>query len=186
MRRRTTTRKSSRALVKRFDDVYRANQRPIHAYFYGRTGDAPLAEDLTQEVFARAWMQSTDLALLDADEQRNWLFAVAKNLFVSELRRKRVRSRRAFAAWLDLGVSENTAERWEVSDLARRVDRLIGQLPQDERTALVMQVVGGLTSQQIGAVLERPAGTVRSLISSARRELIRRLSENEEDTHERR
>ena len=105
---------------------------------------------------------------------------------MSELRRKRVRSRRAFAAWLDLGVSENTAERWEVSDLAGRVDRLIGQLPQDRRTALVMQVVGGLTSQQIGAVLERPAGTVRFLISSARRELARRLSEDEEDMHERR
>ena len=186
MRRRTMTRKSSRTLAKRFDDVYRAHQRPVHAYFYGRTGDAPLAEDLTQEVFARAWTQFNDLALLDADAQRNWLFAVAKNLFVSELRRKRVRTRRTFAAWLDLGVSESAAERWEASDLLAQLDRLIGQLPQDQRTALVMQVVGGLTSQQIGAVLERPAGTVRSLISNARRELARRLTEDEEDTHERR
>ena len=180
------TRRSSRALANRFDDVYRTHQRPIHAYFYGRTGDALLAEDLTQEVFARAWTQFNDLALLDSDQQRNWLFAVAKNLFVSELRRKRVRTARTFAAWLDLGVSESAAERWEASDLLTRVDRLIGQLPQDQRTALVMQVVGGLTSQQIGDVLERPAGTVRSLISSARRELARGLSEDEEDMHERR
>ena len=136
-------------------------------------------------MFARAWTRFNDLALLDADAQRNWLFAVAKNLFVSELRRKRVRTRRTFAAWLDLGVSESAAERWEASDLLAQLDRLIGQLPQDQRTALVMQVVGGLTSQQIGDVLERPAGTVRSLISSARRELARRLSEDEEDTHER-
>lgn len=186
MCRRTMTRKGSRALAKRFDDVYRFHQRPIHAYFYGRTGDAPLAEDLTQEVFARAWTQFNDLALLDSDQQRNWLFAVAKNLFVSELRRKRVRTRRTFAAWLDLGVSESAAERWEASDLLAQLDRLIGQLPQDQRTALVMQVVGGLTSQQIGAVLERPAGTVRSLISSARRELARRLPQDEEDMHERR
>ena len=186
MRRRTTTRRSLRTLAKRFDDVYLAHQRPVHAYFYGRTGDAPLAEDLTQEVFARAWMQFTDLVLLDAEEQRNWLFAVAKNLFASELRRKRVRSRKVFAGWLDLGVSESAAERWEVSDLLGRIDRLIGQLPQDQRTALVMQVVGGLTSQQIGAVLDRPAGTVRSLISSARRQLARKLTQDEEDMHERR
>lgn len=180
------TRRSSRTPTKRFDDVYRTHQRPIHAYFYGRTGDAPLAEDLTQEVFARAWTQFTDLALLDADEQRNWLFAVARNLFVSELRRKRIRARRTFAAWLDPGVSESAAERWEASELLGQLDRLIGQLPEDQRTVLVMQVVGGLTSQQIGDVLDRPAGTVRSLISSARRELARRLSEDEEDIHERR
>lgn len=186
MRGRTTTRRSLRTLAKRFDDVYLANQRLVHAYFYGRTGDAPLAEDLTQEVFARAWTQFNDLALLDSDEQRNWLFAVAKNLFVSELRRKRVRTRRMFVAWLDLGVSESAAESWEVSDLLGRIDRLIGQLPQDQRTALVMQVVGGLTSRQIGAVLERPAGTVRSLISSARRELARQLTQDKEDMHERR
>lgn len=180
------TRKRSRALAKRFDDVYRTHQRPIHAYFYGRMADAPLAEDLTQEVFARAWAQFNDLALLDAGEQRNWLFAVAKNLFVSELRRKRVRTARTFAAWLDLRASESAAERWEASDLLTHLDRLIRQLPQDQRTALVMQVVGGLTSQQIGAVLGRPAGTVRSLISSARRELARRLPQDEEDMHERR
>ena len=181
MRQRTMTHKDSRSLAKRFDDVYRTHQRPIHAYFYGRTDDASLAEDLTQEVFARAWMRFPDLALLVADEQRNWLFAVARNLFVSELRRKRVRT---IASWFDLGVSENTAERWEASDSVRQLDRMIGQLPQDQRTALVMQVVGGLTSKQIGDVLERPAGTVRSLISSARRELARKLSRDKEGMHE--
>ena len=175
------TPKQAREFAKRFDQVYLAHQRSIHAYFYARTDDVALAEDFMQEVFARAWARFHDLAALDDDQQRNWLFAVARNLLVSELRRKRVRSRRSLAAWFDLRISDDSAEHFEASELVGRLDRLIGQLPQDQRTALVMQVVGGLTSQQVATVLERPAGTVRSLISSARRELARKLSEQKED-----
>ena len=186
MRQRTMTVRRTRELANRFDRVYRTHQRAIHAYFYARTDDIALAEDLMQEVFARAWARFHDLASLDADQQRNWLFAVAKNLLVSELRHKRVRSKRSIATWFDLRVSHDSAAHWEASDSVRRLDRLIGQLPQDQRTALVMQVVGDLTSRQIAAVLDRPAGTVRYLISSARRELARKLSQDEEDSHERR
>lgn len=186
MGQRTMTVERTREFAKRFDLVYRTHQKAIHAYFYARTDDVALAEDLMQEVFARAWARFNDLASLDADQQRNWLFAVAKNSLVSELRRKRVRSRGASAAWFDLSGSDQSVAPWEASDSLRRLDRFVRELPQDQRTALVMQVVGDLTSRQIAAVLERPAGTVRYLISTARRELARRLSQGEEDEHERR
>ena len=179
------TPKQAREFAKRFDQVYLTHQRSIHAYFFARTDDVALAEDFMQEVFARAWARFRDLAALDVDQQRNWLFAVAKNLLVSELRRKSVRRKRSLETWFDLGI-QNSSEHWEAAELVGQLDRLIGQLPQDQRTALVMQVVGGLTSQQIGAVLERPAGTVRSLIARARRDLARRLSQDKEDKHERR
>ena len=85
------TPKQAREFAKRFDQVHLTHQRSIHAYFYARTDDIALAEDLMQGVFARAWARFHDLAAPDTDQQRNWLFAVARNLLVSELRRKRVR-----------------------------------------------------------------------------------------------
>lgn len=176
----------TREFAKRFDRAYRIHQQAIHAYLYARSEDSALAEDLMQEVFARAWARFDDLAPLDDDQQRNWLFAVAKNSLVSELRRKHVRSKRLSATWFDLRFPDNSAAHWETSDSVRRLERLIGQLPEDQRTALVLQVVGGLTSPQIAAVLERPAGTVRYLISTARSELARKLSHDEDDSHDRR
>ena len=77
-----------------------------------------------QEVFARAWARFHDLAL-DADQQRNWLFAVARNLLVSELRRKRVRSKRSLAAWLDLRVPDNSSPLWAMASERQRASHAL-------------------------------------------------------------
>jgi len=56
-----------------------------------------------------------------------------------------------------------------------RLDTAIMSLPEEQRLVLCMQVLGGMTSSEIGAAIDRPAGTVRSLIHQARQMLKTQL-----------
>jgi RNA polymerase sigma-70 factor, ECF subfamily len=51
----------------------------------------------------------------------------------------------------------------------------MNELPEDLRTALLLQVMGRLSSSQIGEALEVPAGTVRYRIAMARKRLAELL-----------
>ena len=51
----------------------------------------------------------------------------------------------------------------------------MNELPEDLRTALLLQVMGRLSSSQIGEALEVPAGTVRYRIAMARKRLAEQL-----------
>jgi len=63
------------------------------------------------------------------------------------------------------------------------LDRGIRRLPEDLRTVLLMQVLGEMSSTEIGRLLQRPPGTVRYQLSVARRQLAKeiRLIDNDRD-----
>jgi DNA-directed RNA polymerase specialized sigma24 family protein len=74
---------------------------------------------------------------------------------------------------------ENASERTRYSGEIKNLGVL--DLPEDLRTILLMQVLGEMSSFQIGEVLGKPAGTIRYQISLARKRLaeeIRLIGEN--------
>ncbi len=174
-----------------FDRIYGEHSRAVHAYFVGRTGDPETALDLLQETFIRAWRHLDVLRELPADRQRYWIFAVAKHALTDHYRKEAARevANRAYAR--EPGPSTSPSDE-PGHDLERReevelLDRAIRRLPEDLRALIAMQVIGGMTSGQIGEALDRPAGTVRYQLSLARRELARqvRLIEGDGDEGDR-
>lgn len=166
-----------------FDALYDEHLQPVHAYLLARTRDPEAAQDLLQETFLRAWRNIAEVAALESGRQRAWLVAVARNLVID--RARRARSERA--------ATERVARLDEPSDapdpagqaeLARdvaAVDRAVAALPEDQRVLLSLQVMGGLTSAQIGELLGQPAGTVRYRLNQLRRQLRTALEEEEVD-----
>lgn len=162
-----------------FDRLYDAERVALHAYFLGRTSDPEVAQDLLQEAFLRAWRNISKLRDLPEDRQRYWLYAVARNLVTDHHRAdaSRTRSRQAAAVdprWQRGGVEDPqavAAHREKMEDL----DRAMEELPEELRTVLSMQVVGGLSSGRIGEALEKPAGTIRYQLSVARKRLAESL-----------
>jgi RNA polymerase sigma-70 factor, ECF subfamily len=162
-----------------FDRCYDEQHRAVHAYFLARSGDPEVARDLLQETFLRVWRNVATLELLPVERQRFWLFAVARNLLTDWSRRRAthssLREELARAAVAGPRGGASAAEVAERREELAQVGRAIGELPEDLRTVLVMQVVGGLTSGQIGELLGRPAGTVRYHLSRARARVAERL-----------
>jgi RNA polymerase sigma-70 factor (ECF subfamily) len=160
-----------------FDALYAAHRQTLHAYLLGRTADPEQALDLLQDVFVRAWRNLATLESLPIERQRAWLVAVARNLAVDHYRAQA--TRRAAADALVRGLDAPTAAPAEAEVVERerlaRLDAAIWRLPADLRIVLVLQVVDGRTSTEIGALLDRPPGTVRYQLAQARRRLARDL-----------
>ena len=160
-----------------FRELYDTQRAAVHAYFVGRTGDRWLAADLMQEVFLRAWQRLPELAGLTADAQRAWIFTVARNLSIDELRRSRTR------AATDTALRNEPAEEGAPASTAviaaervALVADTIKTLPEQQRTTLSLAAAGGLTSAEIATALGVPAGTVRYRLSLARKTLADALA----------
>ena len=67
--------------------LYEKFKRPIHAYVYRLLGSQEDADDLTQEVFMRAFVSWDDLS--DRDHLSPWLYRIATNMCVDLLRRRK-------------------------------------------------------------------------------------------------
>jgi RNA polymerase sigma-70 factor (ECF subfamily) len=158
-----------------FNRLYEDNQRAVHAHLVGRCGDRETARDLLQEVFLRAWRHAGAWRDLPPDRQRAWVFAVARNLVIDAHRGRATAEAARAALEREAPVTAPAAEepeaRAELNERVARLDRAIRGLPEKLRVVLSLHVAGGLTSAQVGEVLDEPAGTVRYQLSEARRRL---------------
>src|SRR5271170_5952682 len=69
-----------------FTELYRSHAREIYQFAYYLSGDPALAEDIVSETFLRIWDSSASVRL---ETVRGYLFTIARNLFLHDLRRKR-------------------------------------------------------------------------------------------------
>jgi RNA polymerase sigma-70 factor, ECF subfamily len=166
-----------------FDRLYAAHRQTLHAYVLGRTGDAELALDLLQDVFVRAWRNMDSLVGLPIERQRAWLVSVARNLVIDHYRaqatRRSARDVLAREAALRdasaVGAEDEALEHQQLEQL----DAAIWRLPEELRTVLLLQVLDGRNSTEIGEALDRPPGTVRYQLAQARRRLALALDLSE-------
>ena len=70
-----------------FGMLYEKFKRPVHSYIYRLLGSHDDADDLTQEVFMRAYVAWNDL--YDRDNLSSWLYRIATNLCIDQLRRRK-------------------------------------------------------------------------------------------------
>jgi RNA polymerase sigma-70 factor, ECF subfamily len=162
-----------------FTRIFEQHRHAVHAYFLGRVADPELAADLLQETFLRVWRRLSEVEALAGDQQRAWIFTVARNLAIDSYRARA--SRRAAEAALRQGAAtrETTVPGpdldVEYGERLAELDAAIGELPEEQRVILSMATAGGLTSREIGDALGEPAGTVRYRLSQARKQLAAAL-----------
>jgi RNA polymerase sigma-70 factor (ECF subfamily) len=165
-------RKAQRGDGHAFSLIVRAYQVPVFNYVLRMVGDRALAEDLTQEVFFRVF-QSLPRFTFRA-KFTTWLFQVTKNRVLDELR---ARERRPRCVELDEmrppHVADAPGERLETIDaLWRAVD----QLNADQKMALLLRDVVGLSYNEIADSLEVTLATVKWRIYKAREDVQRTLA----------
>src|SRR5215211_6943160 len=127
--------------------------------------DRHAADDLTQEVYLRAW---TALPAWRAEASaRTWLLAIARRACARAIRgrqRQRLLARRA-APPAGTEVVPDPAE-------AVALDQLLQHLDPDRRTAFVLTQLLGVPYLQAAEVCGCPVGTIRSRVARARADLL--------------
>lgn len=136
-------------------------------------GDASRAEDFAQETFVRAFDRLDSFRGESA--LATWLHSIAVSVALNGMRRVRRWNEREVA--LDDVPGAGAADRHADPDLKTKLRRAIAALPEHYRVVFVMYDMEGYTHEEIGAVLNVPAGTSKARLSRARARLREALAE---------
>ncbi|MDQ0839955.1 sigma-70 family RNA polymerase sigma factor [Sphingomonas faeni] len=136
-------------------------------YARSLTHDEAAAEDLVHETLLIALAENGSYQA--AHPLRQWLFAILHNRFISDLRRRKTRERHAqeVADATDPVVAPGQ----ELSLALKQTEAGVRALPEDQRAALHLVVVEGLSYAEAASALDIPIGTLMSRISLARARL---------------
>ena len=158
-----------------FADVFRLLGTPVAGYLRGRGVDD--ADSLTNEVFLRVH-RTMDRFDGDADDFRSWIFTIAHNAALDDLRRKRRRLNETPTARMpeSPGGDVETVVMARLAD--ERVRDLLGLLTDDQQSVLLLRVVSGLSVRETATVLGKGEEAVKGLqrrgLAALRRELTRK------------
>ena len=160
-----------RSLVLRFE-------RPIFSLIVRMVRNGQLAEDLTQEVFVKAFG-----ALVTYDHQRklsSWLFKIAHNATIDHLRRGRLSTvpldqgqgeGPSLVATIEDKAVESPEEARERKELAQLLEEAIGELRSTYREVLLLRHREELSYQEIAEITGSSLGAVKTNIHRGRKEL---------------
>jgi RNA polymerase sigma-70 factor, ECF subfamily len=173
----TVPRDSSDAQKAEFDRIFLEYASPIYNYALRMVGDPDRAEDITQDTFIKAYRKLGTLA--DAASTRSWLYRIATNTAIDEMRRRR------HTAPMDAGEdrpieqpdSGPGPETQVLSGLLdERISRALLRLKPSHRQCLILSDVEDMSAAQVGEVLGMSNGAVRVLLCRARGEMRRLLA----------
>ena len=152
-----------------FGDLVEEYQGTVFTTALRLSGRRPDAEDLAAEAFLRAYraLRGYPDERIRGLELRPWLLTIVLNLWRNQLRSA---SRRPVPVALAAAGQPATAEAGPERQTERRQDgrqlaELLAQLPEIQRSAVVLRHVVGLTTAELSQVLRCPQGTAKSHVS---------------------
>ena len=169
------------------EDAYgilvRRYQRRLTAFLSQLVGDLELARELSQEAFVRAW------SALDRFDPRyrfsTWLFRIAHNLGIDQLRRRRLHTMPLYRTDSDgdevevvvADVAKDPLGHLENSALATELREVIDGLRPEYRELVLLRHFAGLSYQEIADFMEMPLGTVKNKLFRAHSVLRKALTD---------
>jgi RNA polymerase sigma-70 factor (ECF subfamily) len=162
-----------------FEAIYERYARDVYRFALYLCGDHATAEDITSETFVRAWNASGEIRAATA---KAYLITIARNCYLETLRRRGPR------AGPHAELDENLPDPAALPDAAvagrRELDRAmaaIGELPETDRTVLLLRVRQEWSYEEIAQVTGLSLAAVKVKIHRARRRLVAwRAGQNEE------
>jgi RNA polymerase sigma-70 factor (ECF subfamily) len=174
--------RSIRGDAESFNQLILRWERPIYALAYRTIGREEDARDVCQETFLRAFRALP--AFRGQAKFSSWLYRIALNLCHDWLRRQRRAPVVQAPDDVDLdelaaatGPCESIEDLVARKNLGRLVECAVAQLPQEQRTAIILKEYHGLTFQEIADLVGCPLSTVKTRVYQGllvlRRELMK-------------
>lgn len=162
------------------DELIQRKTKPLIQMTYRILGDMEEARDVVQVTFFRVWENREKFD--DRWSPNTWIYRIASNLAIDQLRSRRSRERSSEPVRLHLRqVFGNRARRdtarlheEEVMDIFRE---LAADLSEKQRTVFVLRELEGLSSQEVAEIVGCRESTVRNHLFNARKTLRREMVE---------
>jgi RNA polymerase sigma-70 factor (ECF subfamily) len=146
--------------------LYDRFKRLVYSIIYHSVREKSVAEDLTQETFWRVWNR---IQTFDSEKGKldQWIATIARNRAVDHLRSNRN------APQLSFDTLESNASFFSTESHAMRIERentvlkALKTLNPAQREVIELAHYQGLTQSEIAETLQRPLGTIKSVLRSA-------------------
>lgn len=167
-----------------FEELVEKYKQPVFNMIYRTLPDAAEAEDLAQAVFVQVYKSSARYRV--EAKFTTWLFTIARNLCLNELRR---RSRHPADSLDAASETENDSPGQQFEDvrsmaapdqlvqeeLIAKVSEALKELPENQRTAILLYQEQEKSYDEISEILGTSLSATKSLIHRARETLKQRL-----------
>ena len=160
---------------KAFAELYDLYVDKIYNYIYYKVGNTTEAEDLTAQVFTKAWQGYSFSP---------WLFRIAHNLVVDYHRARRP------TVVLDvletrpnLGSTEESRPEHVLQSMMtmERIREAIGELTEEQQTVIILRFIEGYSTADIAKIMGKRRGAIRGLQFRGLSALRKILGVEEED-----
>ena len=151
--------------------LYQQYATKVFRFAYGLCGDAHLANDLVAETFVRAMLSSTPIGM---ETVHGYLCTIARRLYLKEWHR-----RQRHAEFEDVYCDTAPGPEDQVSDAQsfRNTLAALQQLPEIDRTALLMRAEDSVPYEDIARALDISLGSAKVKVFRARLKLSQLLKE---------
>jgi len=168
-----------------FRTLIERHQRAVINVIYRAIGDAWEAEDLAQRVFIQVFRSAGRYK--PTAKFTTWLFTITHNAILNERRRRARHAAESLEAMArpddsdEAGVhladtrAADPAREAAERELQQRIQQAIEQLPEAQRTAVILCRFEGLAYEEIAQVLDCSVSAVKSLLHRARQTLKEQL-----------
>ena len=169
--------------VDSFNQLILRWERPIYALAYRVIGREDEARDVCQEAFLRAFRALPGFK--GQAKFSSWLYRISLNLCRDWIRRERRQPIAQTPEGVDLielageaEPSESIEELVARKEIGAAVARAMAELPEEQRTAIVLKEYHGLTFQEIADMLDCPLSTVKTRLYQGLTVLRRELAKD--------
>ncbi len=152
------------------ESLYALTASALYSYLRRLAGSRTDADDLLQTTFMNAWRSKHRFR---GDGARAWLFAIARNAYLTDLGKKRGSP----DAGSQPAAPATPGEQFAATDLSRRVEAALTKLPDDTREAVVLSRLSGLPVREIAVLLKISEGNARVRIHRGLTQLKKCLEE---------
>jgi RNA polymerase sigma-70 factor (ECF subfamily) len=171
------------ARAEALSELYDRYSRLVFSLALHSVGDRAAAEEITQDVFLRAWQRARQYRAERA-KVSTWLTSITRHRAIDQLRRRGSRPEMRSVAWAEIppeaepsinGPEESAALTMERT----RVRAAIARLSVTQKQVLALAYFQGLTQSQIAETLGLPLGTVKTRIRLGMQKLREMLREDQ-------
>ena len=153
------------------EQVWEAFHLPLGQFIRKRLSDEAMTEDVLQEVFLRIH-QHID-SLKDTKKLESWVYQITRNAIIDSYRSKRPMA--PLESPEVLVLPEALPDDDIVSELFPSVRAMVGNLPEQDRQALILTEYQGLTQKELGERLGLSFSGAKSRVQRAREKLKQQL-----------
>ncbi|MGD1045248.1 MAG: RNA polymerase sigma factor [Bacteroidota bacterium] len=153
-----------------FNQLYHTYAKDVHRFAFWLCGDTDEANDITLETFERAWLADSEIR---TETVKAYLFTIARNRFLYK-RQQHKRHTSLNEAMPDTAIALET--RTELQSELQLTLEAMQQLPEIDRTVLVLRAEEGLSYEEIARTTGLTVVAAKVKVFRARAKLVSLLS----------